>query len=111
MATTLFDSFGRQDSSNFNSLLVDSVDAAAMLGISERAFYDLIRRDHDLAVRAKCVLGPRASRYKTSVLREWVDSHPASKPVPQPERLARGRAAARVARDPAAAWIGNRAAI
>jgi hypothetical protein len=43
-------------------ILVDAVEAAEMLGLSERGFYKLLKRTPDLAAAARVVLSARATR-------------------------------------------------
>jgi len=70
-----------------NKLLVDAIEGGELFSLSERGFYELLRKHPELARRARAVLGPRATRYKVAVLREWAESLPESDPVPQPARL------------------------
>jgi hypothetical protein len=86
-------------------LLVDAIAGGEILSTSERAFYELLRKNPDLASKARVVLGPRCVRYKVSALRDWIENLPEAKPLPQPARLRRAKEAKRAHPDVAAAWI------
>jgi hypothetical protein len=86
-------------------LLVDAIEGGEILSTSERGFYELLRKNHDLARKSRVVLGPRCVRYKVVALREWIENLPEAKPVPQPERLRRAKEIKRAKPDVAAAWI------
>jgi hypothetical protein len=76
-------------------ILVDAVEAAEMLGLSERGFYKLLKRTPDLAAAARVVLSARATRYNVAALLAFVESLGPSALQPEPARLIRGREARR----------------
>ncbi len=95
-------------------LLVDAIEAGELLSQSERTFYAVLRKNPELARKARVVLGPRCVRYKVAALREWLESLPESKPLEQPERLRRAKQATKRAQPDGRATpvepIGPRAA-
>jgi len=88
-----------------SKILVDAVAAAAMLSISERGFFLLLRKYPELAQRARVVLGPRAVRYRVEEIRDFVANLPVSEPLPEPDRLRRAKESKCIRADVAAAWI------
>jgi predicted DNA-binding transcriptional regulator AlpA len=67
--------------------LLDAKQAAALLGISERRFYQL-RHEPNFPVGRQ--LGPRTVRYSSSELLEWTKSCPPATRV-EPAQLQQGR--------------------
>jgi predicted DNA-binding transcriptional regulator AlpA len=70
------------------SYAVDVVGAALVLGISERQFYELRKREGFPKARR---LSARVSRYLVSELVAWLAEQPVCAAVAEPEQLARGR--------------------
>ena len=67
---------------------VDVAGAALVLGVSERQFYELRKRNG--FPKARC-LSERVSRYLVSELLAWLADQPASLEASEPRQLARGR--------------------
>jgi len=67
---------------------VDLAGAALVLGVSERQFYELRKRDGFPRARW---LSERVSRYLVSELVTWLAEQPACRDVAEPSQLARGR--------------------
>ena len=67
---------------------VDVAGAALVLGISERQFYELRKREGFPTARW---LSERVSRYLVSELIGWLAEQPACRDVAEPPQLARGR--------------------
>ena len=67
---------------------VDVAGAALVLGVSERQFYELRKRDGFPRARW---LSERVSRYLVSELVAWLAEQPACRDVAEPPQLARGR--------------------
>jgi predicted DNA-binding transcriptional regulator AlpA len=70
------------------SHVVDVAGAALVLGVSERQFYELRKRNG--FPKARC-LSERVSRYLVSELLAWLADQPASLEAAEPQQLARGR--------------------
>jgi predicted DNA-binding transcriptional regulator AlpA len=72
-------------------LTVDAVDAADLLGVSERTFHTLRKRPG--FPRPIALLGPRRPRWRTVDLYHWINAVPTiDVDAPEPGRLARSRA-------------------
>ncbi|HUL63035.1 MAG TPA: hypothetical protein VLW55_00320 [Burkholderiaceae bacterium] len=67
---------------------VDVAGAAVVLGVSERQFYELRKREGFPTARW---LSERVSRYLVSELIGWLAEQPACRDVAEPPQLARGR--------------------
>jgi len=67
---------------------VDFAGAALVLGVSERQFYELRKREGFPRARW---LSERVSRYLVSELVAWLAEQPACRDVAEPPQLARGR--------------------
>jgi hypothetical protein len=78
-----------------SKILIDAAEAGDMLGLGERAFHKLLKRHPELAAQARVVLSARAVRYRVAVLAEFVANLGPFQPLPEPDRLARGREARR----------------
>lgn len=73
-----------------DKLTVDAVDAAALLGVSERTFHTLRKRPG--FPRPIALLGPRRPRWRTADLFHWLNAVPTlDGDEPEPSRLARSR--------------------
>ena len=73
-------------------ILVDAVEAAAMLSTSERRFYDLLRENPGFAAEARVILGRRCVRFKVTAIQRFVDAMPAGQTLPEPQQLKAGKA-------------------
>jgi predicted DNA-binding transcriptional regulator AlpA len=67
---------------------VDVAGAALVLGVSERQFYELRKREDFPRARR---LSERVSRYVVSELLAWLTEQPVSDDRAEPPQLARGR--------------------
>ncbi len=70
-------------------LILDAIAAAALIGISERGFH-YVRRRQDFP-KPISVLSPRRPRWRRTDLEEWVATRPPLGLQPEPPRLALAR--------------------
>lgn len=76
------------------SLLVDAIEGAALLKVSERTFHTL--RRSETFPRPVEGLGPRTVRWRRADLEAWVSGLPSTEAArSEPQQLARGKAAKR----------------
>jgi predicted DNA-binding transcriptional regulator AlpA len=76
--------------------VVDTVFAAALLGVSERSFAELRKRPGFPAPVA--LFGPLRPRWRVADILAWVDALPALDPQPMPAHLIEGKRRKRAGR-------------
>jgi hypothetical protein len=90
-------------------ILIDIHQLAAVLGLSKRLAYDLLRRHSAMAEGARVVLSERCVRYRLAVVRDYIANLPTLPAQHEPAKLKRGRHDAFVAkRDIAASFCGDK---